>query len=308
MNIQHLQYVVEVARTGSITQAAENLFMGQPNLSKSIRDLENSLGIKIFRRTSRGVVPTPEGEEFLHYARSIIRQVEKVEALYREERPTQAHFSLVATPSLYTSVAFARFTAKLLNDENNAALSVALRETFRNNALELVASGEYDAGLLRCRLDEEESLLTTIRRLDLNVTPMWLYQLSIMMSPKHPLATAPVITQEMLAPYPRIILSSNPASRFCLFENEVGIPPNDRIYIRASSRESGRELLTTIPQTYVPAAPLPAEIVSTYGLTIHPLEGNLCRYRDLFVTRHNSPTNRLEKLLTQELYSLQSGT
>ena len=64
MNTLHLKYVAEVAKTGSITQAAENLFMAQPNLSKAIKELEETLGISIFRRTSKGVVLTEKGEEF----------------------------------------------------------------------------------------------------------------------------------------------------------------------------------------------------------------------------------------------------
>ena len=100
MNIQHLRYAIEVAKTGSITQAAENLFMGQPNLSKAIRELETSLNIRLFRRSSRGVIPTPEGEEFLQYARSIIAQVDKVESLYRPDRSSQVRFNLQAMPSL----------------------------------------------------------------------------------------------------------------------------------------------------------------------------------------------------------------
>ena len=65
MNIAHLKYAVEVEKTASITKAAENLFMGQPNLSRGIKELEETLGVKIFKRTSKGIVPTPQGEEFL---------------------------------------------------------------------------------------------------------------------------------------------------------------------------------------------------------------------------------------------------
>ena len=63
MNTQHLKYAIEVERTGSITQAADNLYIGQPSLSKAIRELEESLGIVIFKRTSKGVVPTEKGLE-----------------------------------------------------------------------------------------------------------------------------------------------------------------------------------------------------------------------------------------------------
>ena len=68
MNTLHLKYAVEVERTRSISKAAENLFMAQPNLSKAIKELEDSLGITIFQRTSKGVVPTQQGAEFLKYA------------------------------------------------------------------------------------------------------------------------------------------------------------------------------------------------------------------------------------------------
>ena len=68
-NIQHLRYAVEVAKTGSISRAAENLFMGQPHLSKAIRELEEDMNITIFRRTPKGVEPTEQGEQFLEYAR-----------------------------------------------------------------------------------------------------------------------------------------------------------------------------------------------------------------------------------------------
>ena len=77
MNLLHLKYAVEVAKTSSITKAADNLYMGQPNLSRAIRELEDSLGIQIFKRTPKGIYPTPKGEEFLGYARQVIEQCGK---------------------------------------------------------------------------------------------------------------------------------------------------------------------------------------------------------------------------------------
>ena len=71
MNLLHLKYAVEIEKTGSITKAANNLFMGQPNLSKAIKELENEIGITIFRRTTKGVAPTEKGGEFLGYAKAV---------------------------------------------------------------------------------------------------------------------------------------------------------------------------------------------------------------------------------------------
>ena len=65
MNLLHLKYVVEISKTGSISKAAENLYMGQPNLSRAVRELEEEVGITIFNRTARGITVTAEGEELL---------------------------------------------------------------------------------------------------------------------------------------------------------------------------------------------------------------------------------------------------
>ena len=77
MNILHLKYAVEIAKTKSISRAAENLYMGQPNLSRAIKELEDNLNITIFNRNSKGITITPEGEEFLQYARRIISQADR---------------------------------------------------------------------------------------------------------------------------------------------------------------------------------------------------------------------------------------
>ena len=85
MNILHLKYAVEVGKTHSINKAAQNLYMGQPNLSRAIKDLEESLGITIFNRTTRGMFVTPQGEEFLQHAKKILSQIDEVEAMYNQE-------------------------------------------------------------------------------------------------------------------------------------------------------------------------------------------------------------------------------
>ena len=84
MNILHLKYAVEIAKTGSLNKAAENLYMGQPNLSRAIRELEAGLGITIFERTPRGMVVTPDGEAFLQYAVRILAQIDEMESVFRD--------------------------------------------------------------------------------------------------------------------------------------------------------------------------------------------------------------------------------
>ena len=86
MNFSHIKYVVEVENTGSITKAANNLYMGQPNLSKAIKELEAEIGITIFKRTAKGVEPTKKGAEFLKYAKTILSQINELESLTKPLR------------------------------------------------------------------------------------------------------------------------------------------------------------------------------------------------------------------------------
>ena len=84
LNLLHMKYAVEVARLGSLNKAAESLLTAQPNISRSIKELEADLGISIFSRSAKGMVLTPAGEEFINYAQSILKQIDDVEALYKQ--------------------------------------------------------------------------------------------------------------------------------------------------------------------------------------------------------------------------------
>ena len=79
MNILHLKYALEIDKYKSINKAAEMLFMSQPNLSRALKELEDDLGISIFKRTSKGMDTTMQGEEFLSYAKKILAQIDEVE-------------------------------------------------------------------------------------------------------------------------------------------------------------------------------------------------------------------------------------
>ena len=109
MNLMHLRYLVEVEKTGSITKAASSLFMGQPNLSKAIKEVENELGAPIFKRISKGVEPTEKGVEFLECAKAIIQQLDKMENLFKPEVSDINAFKIAIPRASYIAHAFAGF-------------------------------------------------------------------------------------------------------------------------------------------------------------------------------------------------------
>ena len=101
MNLTHLRYMVEVERLGSITKAASALYMGQPNLSKAIKEMEREVGIPIFKRSAKGVVATEKGKQFLQYAKAILVQMDKMESLYKDNGENAVNFSLLLPRASY---------------------------------------------------------------------------------------------------------------------------------------------------------------------------------------------------------------
>ena len=79
MTLQQLKYVIQIAQCGSISTAAQKLFITQPSLSKAVSDLEKEMGITIFCRSSRGVYLTEDGSKFLSYARQVTEQADLLE-------------------------------------------------------------------------------------------------------------------------------------------------------------------------------------------------------------------------------------
>ena len=86
MTVQQLRLAMEAARTGSITRAAKNLYLSQPNASSMLRTLEQELGYELFSRTNSGAVPTQRGMQFLEHAKVILTQMEEMYAIRDSER------------------------------------------------------------------------------------------------------------------------------------------------------------------------------------------------------------------------------
>jgi len=140
MNIVHLKYAVEVEKTRSITQAAENLFIAQPNLSRAIKELEDSLGMTIFKRTSKGISITPRGEEFLFHAKKILSQIEEVESMYKVGSNDNGKFSISVPRASYIGAAFTEFTKKL---DDGKCLEVFYHETNSMRAINNILQADY---------------------------------------------------------------------------------------------------------------------------------------------------------------------
>ena len=146
MTLSQLKYVVEVVSCGTISKAAEKLYLAQPSLTAAIKDLEAELGITIFKRTNKGVVLTADGEEFLSYAISLLEQKRRIEQLYGEGRNAAApvRFSVSTQRYPFTEDAFLR----LLRDGADSRYRYAIKETGMDAVIEDVYDHRSDIGVI----------------------------------------------------------------------------------------------------------------------------------------------------------------
>ena len=196
MNMLHLRYAVEVAKTGSITQAADNLYMGQPNLSRAIRELEDSVGFSIFKRSPKGMTPTPKGEEFLRYARNILSQIEELESRFSSNYDEMRSFRISVCPACYIMYGFAHF---LQAHPVPRSLEMVFSETDPMQVIRNTAEQNFSLGILRFQKDLEPYFLGLLEEKELSWSLIWEFDCQALFSSSHPLADADPLTYEDLA-------------------------------------------------------------------------------------------------------------
>lgn len=203
MNLQHMKYAVAVAETGSINKAADRLFVGQSNLSRAIKELENSLGVAIFERSAHGMELTPEGGVFLRYAKAILQQVDEVEHMFTEGSAKKKHFSISVPRSSYISEAFARFSCELSADEE---FEVFYKETNAMRTLKNVLQDDYKLGILRYAENYDRYYKELVEEKGLRCELVAEFRYALLMSKDCPLAQQESITYEDLKNYIRVIM------------------------------------------------------------------------------------------------------
>ncbi len=173
LNFLHLKYIAEVERTGSITKAANNLFMGQPNLSKAIKELETETGITIFKRTARGVEPTKKGQVFLEQAKHILSTVQELERLYKPKNPNTFEFDISVPRASYITHAFTKF---LEGFSNTQRISVNFRETSSSEAISDIINAVSNLAIIRYQDIYEPYFLSLLSEKDIEYRSLWEFE------------------------------------------------------------------------------------------------------------------------------------
>lgn len=197
MTLQQLKYALTIAECGSMNEAAKKLFISQPSLSESVRDLEQELGFQIFSRSNRGIVIAPAGEEFLGYARQVTEQFSLLTARYIDKQ-SKEKFSV--------SMQHYSFAVKAFVDTVKAAgidsYEFAIHETTTYDVLENVRNFKSEIGVLYLNDFNEKVMMKMIREMGLEFQELFCCDTYVFLWSGHPLAGQEVIAMEELDEYP----------------------------------------------------------------------------------------------------------
>jgi DNA-binding transcriptional LysR family regulator len=299
MNILHLKYAVEIAKTHSINKAAECLFMNQSNLSRAVKELEDNIGISIFNRSSKGITVTPQGGEFLMYAENILRQVDEVEKMYKENKTQKQRFSVSVPRASYIAAAFAEFAKKI--DRSNPA-EIFYKETNSFRAIDNILKSDYRLGIIRYQYLFDKRFKELLTEKGLEYQLIWDFKYVALMSEYNPLANKNDLLYSDFAGFIEIahadlFVPSLPMSK--VKEEEQINEVDKQIFV--FERGSQFDLLQKVPNSFMWVSPVPKETLDKYELVQIPCSQHNRIYRDMLIYRKGYRLTELDNIFITEV-------
>lgn len=306
MNLVHLKYAVEVAETGSINKASEKLYVSQPNLSRAIKELEASLGVTIFDRSAKGMVLTLDGEVFVRYARSILRQVDAIEEVFSKGTTEKKKFSISVPRASYVTDAFAEFS-KLL--DKDTPVEIFYKETNSMRSMKNILQDEYKLCIIRYAEGYDKYYKSTFDEKGLTYELITEFQYVLLMSKNSTLAEKENITFDDLRDRIEIAHADPYVPSLPLSEvKKEELPDNSQRRIFVFERASQFELLSRNPDTFMWVSPIPQELLDRYGLIQRVCPENTRKYKDVLVHRKDYELTELDNMFIEQLVKAKRKT
>lgn len=238
MTLQQLRYVTAVAETGTITEAANRLYISQPSLTNAIHELEKEMNVVIFNRTNKGITLSKEGEDFLGYARQVLEQAAILEDRYKGSGGGKKQFCVSTQHYSFAVNAF----VDLIKTYGQEEYDFSLRETQTYEIIEDVAKMKSEIGILFQNDFNEAVINKLLRSHDLEFHLLFVAKPHVFISRKHPLAGKDVITNEELEQYPYLSFEQGEHNSF-YFSEEIFSPSERKKNIRVRDRATLFNLL-----------------------------------------------------------------
>ncbi len=298
MNLLHMKHAVTVASAGSLGKASEILLIAVPNISRSIKELELDLGIEIFERTAKGMILTPQGEEFIAFAKEILGKIEQMENFYTKGSPKKQKFSISVPRACYISEAFARFT-KYLSKE---PAELFYEETNSRRAIENIEKNDYKLGIIRYDQMYEEYFTKMLNEKGFCHEQITSFTYSLIMSSRSPLAQKEELTFSDLLPFIEIahadpFIPSVPLSKAMKEESTESIDRRIFIFERASQFD----LLSQNPETFMWVSLAPEQLLNRFELVQRKCLDNQKIYKDVLIYKNGYQLTDLDREFITEL-------
>lgn len=303
MNTLHFKYALEVEKTGSITQAADNLYMGQPSLSKAIKELEDTLNIEIFKRSPRGMVPTEEGARFLQYARNVLIQIDNMEQIAREKDGELKSLRITLPQSTYLFQAAFSFGQAVFKEQS---MNLEILELDNRAALQFLSEGKCNFSVLRIAQDALVYYQDYCRGHNLKMETIWTFEEQAVFSVESGLSPHQTMSFEDLAPFTQIgYLNNEPPSHspdFSDLPNHFGFDKKDTARrLILSGQAQALIYVAQNPDAYLRGEPLSSDILETYQLMLVPLR-DAVKYQDVLLYPEGYRFCKTEHLLIDSIY------
>lgn len=292
MNLLHMKYAVAVAQTNSINKAAEKLYVGQSALSRAIKELETSLGVTLFDRSAKGMFLTPDGEVFVHYAKSILSQVDTVEKIFSDGTVSKKRFSISVPRASYVAHAFAEFSKQIGKKDE---VELFYKETNSMRVIKNILQENYKLGIIRYAENYDRYYKAMMDEKALGYELVAEFRYALLVNKQSPLAKKQTITYDDLTGYMEIAHADPyvPSLPFAQVKKEE-LPDdfNRRIYV--FERCSQFELLAKNPETFMWVSPVPKDLLDRYGLVQKVCDENKRIYKDVLVFRKDYTLSELD--------------
>lgn len=299
MNVQYLKYVVEVANYGSVSRAAEKLYVAQPNLSRAIKELEKELNVTIFSRTPHGVVLTADGEELVSYAKTILSNIDEVESLFRSRKATKSLFSVSVPRADYVGYAFTQFTKSLSQAEQ---CEIYYKETNALRAVNNIVHADYRLGVIRYNSRYDKYFKDMLEQKSLACELIAQFNSVLVCSSRSPLAQLTEVSSSQVDPLIEVTHSDPFVPSLSAAEvRKTELPDSVKRRIFLFERASRLEVLSQNEQTYAVTSPIPPSVLQAYSLVQLPCSDLSRNYKDLLIYKQGYKFSKLDRDFITEL-------
>ena len=267
MNIQQLRYVVAIANSGTFREAAEKMYVSQPSLSISVRDLEKELGFKIFRRTSSGTFLTRRGMEFYEKAQELVKGFDVFQNQYANPEEEKDEFSIASQHYDFLPPTITAFSQQYPEYKN-----FRIFESTTVQILDEVAQGHSEIGIIYLNNQNQKGIMQRVEKLGLEVIELIPFQTHIYLREGHPLAKKKELVMDDLVDLPTVRFTQEKDEYLYYSENFVDTSASSQMF-NVTDRATLNGILERTNAYATGSGFLDSDSVN--GITVIPLNDNL---------------------------------